>query len=645
MPATALWIVTVCSAPVASTGTNTNAAATLLAGVNHAAAAGVDPDQPQQTQNAGGQAGVDDTSLDQVVVQVNKRNQAIQDVAVAVTAYTSDQRDQLGVISIFDMTRAVPSFEYSTTLDRSFIRGVGRNTNAPGTQAGVTIYVDGVYTSSTYGLDRAPILSGTFEADAGPQGTLFGRNAIGGVLQQNSAHATDHFEIRTDSRYNDHDRFDQAVSIGGPIGEHLKLLVAGNIRKQTKGYFHNLYNDLDQGGPTSERLYYSILDFNFGNMLNGFWKIQTSGYNRYLSGFSQYGSASTNANPLFNDYSTANTALNLNPYINCTSTVPSPTSFNPSGVRAAPSCPATAGQALTYYDPTNPAFTSPYLINQDYRTHANGRDTWETVFQNTFHLGFADLKYIGGYNQYTYDNTQDGDGNSRGSFVYDPDGPAASGGGASPAVTIYPIVAQYLENRHWSSHELNLSSTADGPLNWIVGAYYYDDSFHNLIDNYASEQTQLSASNLNNQGRHYYYLDYLAKTQAIGLFGQFDYRFTDKWTFTGGVRWNKDKEQAYEDSHYYLFSPGNGFGLTPYVPGFGYYASEVTSAFGIGATCSPTGLPTIQSRGANCTATSTAGSPTVAGVNTRQISDEWIGWGGVANLQYKPNEDTLLYLK
>lgn len=620
--------------------------------------------QAQQAQNQD-----NSTSVAGVVVSVTKRAENVEDVPVAVTAYTPEQRDVLGVQSIFDFTRATPSFEYSTTLDRSFIRGVGRNTNAPGTQAGVAVYVDGVYTSSTYGLDRAPILSGTFEEDAGPQSTLFGRNSIGGILQQNSAHATDHFQTQVDLRYNDHNRFDEAATIGGPLNDDFKLLLGTDIRNQTEGYFHNLYLGNDTGGPTSERLYYSMLDFKKDNWLDGFWKLEFTGFNRKLSGFSQYGSQPTEVNPFFNDYSTGSTALNLNQYTNCAAvagpaaTVPgnfysttNPQGFVPGtvqlisnsyslhGYQSLPlaQCGATQPQATTYYDPTNPAATNPFNYKNDFQTFAKSKNDWDTAFQNTWHLPTFDIHYIGGYNQYIYDNRQDGDGTARGVWTYEPGGPAGVAAGTAPAVQIFPIVTQYYEDRHWYTHELEFSSTGKNRLNWIFGVYYYNDSFHNITDNWSTGQTQLANTVMPftatpgaiNPNHNYYDLDYLALTQSTSAHGQFDYAITDKWKFTGGISFNHDAEQTVENDHYFVFVPGSAYS---YYNGKGYVTSDATSLFGIGATCSPASNPIIP----DCR---TVIDPT-HGLNERFINDGWHGWGGTANLTWQPNDDTLAYIK
>ena len=185
------------------------------------------------------------TSVSDVIVTVNKRAENVEDVPVAVTAFTPEQRDLQGVVSIFDMTRAVPSFEYSTTLDPQRSSAASAVTPTPPAPRPASRSISTASTRHpTYGLDRAPILSGTFEADAGPQGTLFGRNSIGGVLQQNSVHATDKFQTQVwTSRYNDHQRYQRSRHhrrVRSPRAtSNFKLLVGADVVSQKKGYFHN----------------------------------------------------------------------------------------------------------------------------------------------------------------------------------------------------------------------------------------------------------------------------------------------------------------------------------------------------------------------------------------------------------------------
>src|SRR6202789_3438004 len=90
----------------------------------------------------------DDNSIAEIVVTAEKRNESLETVPVAISAYTSKTRDLIGIDTIQDMTNFTPGLAYSTSLDRAFIRGVGRETNNLSTNPGVATYADSVYNSS-----------------------------------------------------------------------------------------------------------------------------------------------------------------------------------------------------------------------------------------------------------------------------------------------------------------------------------------------------------------------------------------------------------------------------------------------------------------------------------------------------------------
>jgi iron complex outermembrane receptor protein len=121
-------------------------------------------------------------TIAELVVTAEKREQSLQDIPVAISAFTSEQRDIVGIQSIQDMTNFTPGLQYSTATDRISLRGLGRLTNVLSADASVANYADCVYEtfavragSSTLALDRVEILRG-------PQGTLYGRNSIAGAI-------------------------------------------------------------------------------------------------------------------------------------------------------------------------------------------------------------------------------------------------------------------------------------------------------------------------------------------------------------------------------------------------------------------------------------------------------------------------------
>ena len=68
----------------------------------------------------------EDNGIAEIVVTAEKRNESLETVPVAISAYTSKTRDLIGIDTIQDMTNFTPGLAYSTSLDRAFIRGVGR---------------------------------------------------------------------------------------------------------------------------------------------------------------------------------------------------------------------------------------------------------------------------------------------------------------------------------------------------------------------------------------------------------------------------------------------------------------------------------------------------------------------------------------
>jgi iron complex outermembrane receptor protein len=121
----------------------------------------------------------------EVVVTAQRREQSAEKVPIALSVLTADSAQKLGVTSTQDLAVSVPGLSYTQELSGAsfYIRGIGKTDANPGQELPVAIYVDGVYLATPTGgvfalnnIDRVEVLKG-------PQGTLFGRNATGGVIQ------------------------------------------------------------------------------------------------------------------------------------------------------------------------------------------------------------------------------------------------------------------------------------------------------------------------------------------------------------------------------------------------------------------------------------------------------------------------------
>ena len=129
-------------------------------------------------------------ALEEVIVTAQKREQSLQDVPVAVTAFTGEMLERSGVKDIFDLQVNAPSLivgqtQTSTTTTFS-IRGVFTSSQNFGLEPSVGLYVDGVYRARQSSMINNLVDIAAVEVLRGPQGTLFGRNTPAGAIQINS---------------------------------------------------------------------------------------------------------------------------------------------------------------------------------------------------------------------------------------------------------------------------------------------------------------------------------------------------------------------------------------------------------------------------------------------------------------------------
>ena len=123
--------------------------------------------------------------LDEVTVTAQKREQNIQDVGISVTAFSGDQMKALGVTNTVEITEQVPALQmttFSPNLTVFNIRGVSQNNFTDNLEAPVAVYIDDAYLASMNGINSQLFDIERVEVLRGPQGTLFGRNATGGVI-------------------------------------------------------------------------------------------------------------------------------------------------------------------------------------------------------------------------------------------------------------------------------------------------------------------------------------------------------------------------------------------------------------------------------------------------------------------------------
>jgi len=134
-------------------------------------------------------SGEDDGALmEEVIVTATKREESIYDVPIAISAFTGQTIEKQGIINLIDIGKYVPNMTVTgfgggqTSSVNVFIRGIGLQDHLITTDPGVGVYVDGVYLGRQIGQNWSLANIERVEVLRGPQGTLYGRNTIGGTI-------------------------------------------------------------------------------------------------------------------------------------------------------------------------------------------------------------------------------------------------------------------------------------------------------------------------------------------------------------------------------------------------------------------------------------------------------------------------------
>jgi iron complex outermembrane receptor protein len=220
----------------------------LIAGASLGALAA--PAYAQTVPAAATEAAPADGTSQEVVVTARRREETLLRVPVAVTAFTAQKLEVQGAIDLTDIQTTTPNTTLkdargtNSTL-AAFIRGVGQQDPVPGFEAGIGIYLDDVYLNrpqaavlDVYDVDRIEVLRG-------PQGTLYGRNTIGGAVKYVTKKLPDRPSISLKGTYGSYNEIDGIVSVSTPIGNSgFKIGVSG-ARLSHDGFGENTNLHID----------------------------------------------------------------------------------------------------------------------------------------------------------------------------------------------------------------------------------------------------------------------------------------------------------------------------------------------------------------------------------------------------------------
>src|SRR5882762_1485639 len=185
--------------------------------------------------------------LQEVVVSAQRREESAQDVPISITALSGAQLVAAGIDSLLEIAQVTPGLQFQAIGATSvpYLRGVGAGVSSSGAEATVAIVVDGVYVAAQPASLMSLANVESVEIDKGPQGTLFGRNATGGVIQVRTRRPTHESQLDFTMGYGNFATADATLYGTTGITSTLAADLALSYHDQNKGYGTNLFNGSD----------------------------------------------------------------------------------------------------------------------------------------------------------------------------------------------------------------------------------------------------------------------------------------------------------------------------------------------------------------------------------------------------------------
>jgi iron complex outermembrane receptor protein len=183
--------------------------------------------------------------VEEVVVTAQKREQAIQDVPISVTAFSGDQLQAMGVENTKDLSKVTPGLQFSETAGFTliYLRGIGTDSFLPYSDPSVATYVDGLYIPAQQGLVNSFGGIERVEVLKGPQGTLFGRNSTGGAINVITKTPGQTTEVSAQAELGNFNSAKAQVYASTPITDSLSASVSAIYNHQSP-YYKLITDDL-----------------------------------------------------------------------------------------------------------------------------------------------------------------------------------------------------------------------------------------------------------------------------------------------------------------------------------------------------------------------------------------------------------------
>ena len=479
--------------------------------------------------------------LEEVIVTAQKREQSLQEVGIAVSAFSGDQINQLGWDTAEDVLAQVPGVTLiQPNGPSSFyvnIRGVAQNDfSGDNQESPVAVYVDDVYVASPTGAAFQLFDFERVEVLRGPQGTLFGRNATGGLVHYVTAKPTQEFEGYIKATLGDYSQRDFEGAIGGGISDN----VSGRLSFSSAQHDGLIENAI---GPD--------LNDNDSWAVRGQLLFDIGGSSQLL--LSARASELDNKNGPFDHTVARPNELGLGFAIN------DPNVLDLSGgdldtyTGEGSGVIYTAWDDYGYRDPDNgKPFSGAYDTVGYIKIETEG---YTANFSTTFDNGMEFVS-ITDYNTLERDYIEDSDAGPRPFFSF----------------AVKSDMEQF-------SQEFRLSGETDN-MRWVTGAYYlkYEGdlftggpaggfaqaAFGPVVLGLVGGDEELAVAVTQELFPTNFGFDspFSTTTESLAVFGQVEYDLSDALTLTAGLRWSEEEKETSFNQHFSLFENPNSSTVT-----------------------------------------------------------------------------------
>lgn len=192
--------------------------------------------------------------LEEIVVTATKRAQSLQEVPIAVSAFSAETIEDGRLQSLADIALRTPNFlvgQQGPTAPELTIRGIGSTDRESGSDRSVVVFVDEVYIGRTgastfdlFDLERIEVLRG-------PQGTLFGRNVVGGAVNLITAKPHDEFDAKAQITAGGLDLLEFKAMVNGPLGDTLAGRLSASAKSRNGIYTSRTFRNANSNGGDS----------------------------------------------------------------------------------------------------------------------------------------------------------------------------------------------------------------------------------------------------------------------------------------------------------------------------------------------------------------------------------------------------------